>query len=59
MSLIEALNNSELRSRIEGIDDIWSSLDHGDRSEPTLERLLSAEVFKLRSLGVDYDPRKS
>ena len=59
MTLIEALNDPKLRSDIDNIEDLWGSLDHGDRSEPTLERLLDAAVAEfLAETGIDYDPRR-
>ena len=56
--LTEALADPHVKASIEAIDDLWVSLDHGDRREPTLERLLASEVFILRTRGVEYDPRK-
>ena len=59
MTLIEALNDPKLRADIDDIEDLWSSLDHGDRDEPTLERLLdrACEDF-LAETGIDYHPRR-
>lgn len=57
MTFIQALNTKATRDMIESIDDIWSSLDRGDRRDASLERLLAAEVAKLNALGVNYDPR--
>ena len=59
MTLIDALNDPKLRSDIDEIEDLWGSLDHGDRSEPTLERLLDRAVAEFRdAAGIDYDPRR-
>lgn len=58
MTLIDALNTPHLREQIEAIDDIWSSLDRGEREEPVLDELLSHAVFRLRAFGVEYDPRR-
>lgn len=57
MSFIDALNDPDLRRIIDGIDDLWASLDHGDRREPVLEELIASEVFLIRARGFDYDPR--
>lgn len=57
-SLIDALNNPTIRADIDAIDDIWMSLDRGERQEPTLWKLLDAAVAALKAdHGVDYDPR--
>lgn len=57
MTLIDALNNPELRCEIDAVDDIWSSLDRGDRDEPTLWSILDIAVKSLAEKGVTYDPR--
>lgn len=58
MSLCEALADPALRAEIDAIEDIWSSLDRGDRSDPTLEGILdfACAQFKART-GIDLDPR--
>ena len=58
MTFTEALNTPDLRAEIEAIEDLWVSLDHGDRHEPTLERLLDRAVadFKAKT-GLNIDPR--
>lgn len=58
LTLIDCLNDPTLRAEIDAIEDIWSSLDHGDRREPTLESLLdhACASFQART-GLNLDPR--
>jgi len=54
MTTTEALMNPELKAMIEAAEDIWVSLDNGDRSDPVLENLLNKLVEELNARGVDY-----
>lgn len=57
MTLIEALSNETTRLVIDAIEDLWVSMDQGERQDPILEDALDCAVTQCHALGFDYDPR--
>ena len=57
MTTTEALRNETTRGIIDAIEDLWVSMDQGERHDPMLEDALDNAVAELRAYGIVYDPR--